>query len=131
MRSKLGTIELSTTNLTLHHHSRALSFNMLEKLCPRHVLKLLLITNITTKFGTFVQGMFLKIQHCFPNNSSILGLRITLVREFTEIDTVHKNLVDWLQEISSNLAMGTTNILLSLIIHLRLVFLLFSWRHFC
>ena len=131
MRSKLGTIELSTTNLTLHHHSRALSFNMLEKLSPRHVLKLLLVTNITTKFGTFVQGMFLKIQHCFPNNSSILGLRITLVREFTEIDTVHKNLVDWLQEISSNLAMGTTNILLSLIIHLRLVFLLFSWRHFC
>ena len=96
MRSKLGTIELSTTNLALYHNSRALSFNMLEKLSPRHVLKLLLVTNITTKFGTFVQGMFLKIKHCFPNNSSTLGLRITFVREFTEIDAVHKNLIDWL-----------------------------------
>ena len=100
MICKIRSIIIFIANLTLNHDLRTFFFYMLKQFSPRHMLKILVITNVTTKFGTFVHRMLLQLIHRFPNNFAVSVVPEAPVREFAKIYAVGQNFVNVVKEIS-------------------------------
>ena len=76
---------------------------MLEKLSSGHMLKFFLVADVATEFGALIHGMFLEVEHGFPDDAAVFGLKIAFMWEFTEINAVSQNFINILHKISRNL----------------------------
>ena len=86
----------------------AVSLDMIMELGSSHVLELGSIADITSKLGAVELSVCLEFSEGLPDDlSSIL---LASMWEFTEINAVLKNLVNFLEEITASLAIGTANI---------------------
>lgn len=110
MCCKISSVVVLLTYLALYHYFWTLTFDVQEKLSSCHMLIAFVITNITTEFRAIVHCMLLKLFHCLPYNSTLSRIHVTFVRELTEVNTISKNFVDVLHEISACLTIWTTNI---------------------
>ena len=108
---KLTSAELFTAYLTLDHNFRAVSLNMHEKLLPGHMLKVFMIANVTAEFWAIIDGVLLEFFHGFPYDLTVFIVLVTFMREFTEVNAVLENLVNWLQKVTSSLAMWAANVI--------------------
>ena len=110
---------------------------MLEKLSSGHMLKFFLVADIATEFGALIHGMFLKVQHRFPDDGAVFSLKIAFMWEFTEINAVSQNFINVLQKISRNLTIRAGHVTISSLrlssstSYSLLILVLFpsSWRH--
>ena len=108
---KLTSVKVFTADLTLDHNFRAVSLNMHEKLLPGHMLKVFMIANVTAEFWAIIDGVLLEFFHGFPYDLTVFIVLVTFVREFTEVNAVLENLVNWLQKVTSSLAMWAANVI--------------------
>jgi len=106
---KLDPTKVAFTNLTLNDYFWTISLDMLEQLCPNHVLEFFVVTNVTTKLWTFIYCMMLQVKHGLPDNDFATILP-ALVGELAEINAITKNLIDWLQEVAALLAIWAANV---------------------
>ena len=122
---KVITIEIFVANLALYHYFWTFSFDMLKQLSSSHVLEVLMITNVASKLRAVKHCMFLKLFHCFPDNFSTFWPLIASMRKFTEINTIPKNFIDILKEVTSFLTIWAANIVIWSFLPLR-----FLLKHF-
>ena len=81
---------------------------MVIELGSSHVLELWPVANIAAEFGANELSVSLEFTKSLPNDLSIhTGASM---REFTEIDTVLENLVNFLEEVARGLAIGAADI---------------------
>ena len=109
MSCEISSVEIFDANLALNHNLRALSLDMLKQLGPGHVLEILVIANVASKFRTFVHSVLLKFTHRLPNDWAISFL-VALVRKLTKVNTVLQHFVNVGKEVSSGLTIWATNI---------------------
>lgn len=80
---------------------------MLKELGSGHMLILFLVTNVTAEFWALIHSMLLQVEHRFPNDAAVLLVQEAFVWEFTEIDTISQNLINFLHKITFNLTIWT------------------------
>ena len=68
------------------------------------MLEIFMIADITPKLRTVIHCMLLQILHCLPDDLSIFVSFIALVGEFTEVNAVLNDFVNFGQEIATGLA---------------------------
>lgn len=107
---ELASWVLLVADLAHDHHFSAVSLYVVIELCSRHVLVLITIANVATKFGAVELSMCLKLSKSLPDDLVLSIQRWALVRELTEVDTVLEDLVYRLEEITSALAVRAANI---------------------
>ena len=107
MISKVSSIIVFITNLTLNHDLWTFFLYMLKQLSSRHMLEIFMIANVTSKLRAFVHCVLLKFIHCFPNNFTISIVFITLMRKFTKINTICKYFVNIMKEVTLGLTIWT------------------------
>jgi hypothetical protein len=91
----------------------AISLDVIIELSSCQVLILLSIANITAKFRARILSMCLEFSKSLPDDFATLSfLIVASMWELTEINTVSKNLVDLLHEISSSLAVRAADVVL-------------------
>lgn len=94
-------------------------FNMVPKLSSGHTLEFLKVANIATVFRALVVlRMLLKLSDSHPFNFTGWTF-ITLMRELTEINTVSYNWVNFLENVSSTLAMWASHDIVSLLLSIE------------
>lgn len=106
-------VELSSgvfliTDLAHNKHFRTVSLDMIMKLRPSHVLELRPVADITSKLWAVKLSVCLKLTEGLPDYLSSHSW--APMRELTEINAVSYNLVNFLQEITTSLAVGAANI---------------------
>ena len=109
MSGKLLSVEVLVADLTLDHDLGALSLDVLEKLLSGHVLVLLLVADVTTKFGAVVHRVLLQLIHRLPDDE-VLSVPPAPVGELAEVDAVLHDFVNFLHEVTSCLAVGAADI---------------------
>lgn len=87
MGSEFHSAVFLVTDLAHDLDLRAVSFNMVVKLCSCHMLKLLTIADIAAKLGAVKLSMSLELSKSFPDDYRS-SLRVASVRELAEINTV-------------------------------------------
>ena len=60
-----------------------------------------MVADVTAKLRAIKKSMLLKFIHCFPNNFTTFAVNVTVMREFTKIDAISDNFVNFLHEITS------------------------------
>jgi phage-related minor tail protein len=70
-----------------------------------------MVADITAKLRTIEKSMLLKFSHCFPNNFSTFAVFVAAMREFTKINAISDNFVNFLQEITSILTIWAADII--------------------
>jgi hypothetical protein len=88
MSGKVRAVVVFHASLALNHDLRTFSFDMLEELGPGHMLKLLLIADVTAELGALIHGMLLQLAHGFPDDHAILVILVALVGELAEVNAV-------------------------------------------
>lgn len=92
MPCKFLSSEVLFAGLALYNNCRTFPLNMLKQLLPGHILKLRLIANVTPEFRTLIYSMPLKVCHSPPDGFHF-AIHTAIMRKFTEINHVFKNLV--------------------------------------
>lgn len=110
MSSEFSPIVILHASLALDHNFGAFSFDMLKQLCSCHVLKIFMIAYVTAKFWALVHRMLLKLPHGLPDNHSVFFILVASVWKFTKINTILKNFVDVLHEVSTSLTARAADI---------------------
>ena len=110
MSSKFSSNVLLVTHLAHDLHFRAILLDVIIELSSGHMLVLFSVANIASKFGAGELGVGLKFSQGLPDDFPSSVLRVAPVREFTKVDTISKYLVNFLHEVSSGLAVWTTDI---------------------
>lgn len=110
MSLKLVPSVLLVAHLAHHLHLWAVSLDVVVQLGSCHVLELLSVADIAAKFGALVLGVSLELSQGFPDNLGTTLVRPASMRELAEVNTVTKNLVNLLHEVSSGLAVGAADI---------------------
>jgi hypothetical protein len=101
---------LFVADLAHNLHFWAISLDVIIKLSSCHVLELLSIANVATEFGALVLSMCLELTEGLPDDLRATFSGPASMRELTEVNTVSKNLVDLLQEVTSSLAIWAADI---------------------
>ena len=114
MSSEFATVEVHSADLTLDSYFRTFSFNVLKQLLTGQSLEIFMVTNVTSKLRTVEHGMLLEFFHCFPDNFSVFVIFKASVREFTEVDAIAKHFINFLEEVTTHLAVWTADIIMSL-----------------
>jgi len=102
---------------------------MLLELSSGHKLILVSVANIATKLWAIELSVSLKFTKGLPDNFTVSLKRWASMWELTEINTVLKNLVNFLQEVSSSLTVGAADIIVWSSVSLSLqIFLFHAYR---
>ena len=101
MNNEFSSCEVQHTNLTLNRYFRAIIFDVFKELSSSHLLEIFMVADVTTKLRAIKKSMLLKFIHCFPNNFTPFAVNVTVMREFTKIDAISDNFVNFLHEITS------------------------------
>ena len=99
---------LSIADLAQDFNFWAFHFDMIVELSSGHMLILIKVANITTKFRAMVLSMCLKLSQGFPNNFLLARTFDAAMRELAEINTVAENFVDLLHEVTLGITIWTT-----------------------
>ena len=110
MLSKISPVEIFDTNLTLNHDFWAIVFDMLKQLSSCHMLAVLAVTNIASKFRTIIHRVLMKLFHGHPHYH-LFPILIAPMGEVTEVNTVLKDFVDFNQKVSRFIAIWAANII--------------------
>ena len=111
MNYEFTSCKVKHTNWTLDCYFCAIIFNMLEELSSCHFLEIFMVANITSKFRAIKKSMLLKFSHCFPNNITTFAVFVASMREFTKINAISDNFVNFLHKITSILTIRTADII--------------------
>ena len=101
---------LTVTDLAHHLDVGTLVFNVVVELSARHMLEFLSIANVTAKLRTVELCMRLQFSERLPDNFALAIRRRALMRELTEVNTVLKNFVDRLEEVTTDLTVGAAHL---------------------
>jgi len=110
MISKFSPGVFLIANLAHNKYFRAIILDVIMKLSSCQMLELFPVANITSELRAVELSMSLKFTQSFPYNFSS-SISMALVREFTKVDTVFKDLIYFLHKVSSSLTVWTTNII--------------------
>ena len=110
MSLKLVPSVLLVAHLAHHLHFWAVSLDVVVQLGSCQVLELLSVADVAAEFGALVLGVSLKLAQGLPDNLGTALVRPASVRELAEVNAVTKDLVDFLHEVSSRLAVGATDV---------------------
>lgn len=111
---------LLVADLAHNQNFRAVSLYVVIKLRSCHVLELGSIADVTSKLGAIELSVSLKFTEGLPDDD-LLSVLPASMWEFTEINAVLKNLVYFLEKVSTSLAIGAAYIearSLSIVSHL-------------
>lgn len=107
MISKVGSIIVFITYLTLNHDLWTFFLYMLKQFSSRHMLEIFMIANVTSKLWAFIHCVLLKFIHCFPNYFAISVTFETFMRKFTKINTIDQHFIYVMQKIPRCLTIWT------------------------
>lgn len=88
MSSELSPVKILDAGLALDHYLWTFSLDMLKQLSSRHVLKVFMVADITSKLGALIHGVLLQLSHGLPDNHTLPIVLEAFVRELTKVDTV-------------------------------------------
>lgn len=106
MLGELGSDIVSITNLAGYWHVRTISLHVLVELSSGEMLEFFPVAYIAPEFGTVELSVNLELSQSFPNYLG-LSIYVTSVGEFTKINTVLKNFVYGLKELTPFLTVRT------------------------
>ena len=99
-------------NLTHNWNFRAISFDMIIELSSSQMLILFSVADVTSEFWARVLSMSLEFSKGLPDNFTSTIIKVASMRELTEVNTVLKNFVNFLKEITSGLTVWAANIII-------------------
>jgi hypothetical protein len=89
----------------------AISLDVVVELGSGQVLELLSVADVASELGALELSVTLELSKSLPDDLTALScLRPASVRELTEVNTVSQDFVDFLQEVSSSLAVRAAEV---------------------
>lgn len=106
---KFSSDVISVTNLACYWQVWAFYLDMLMELSSCKVLEFFSVANVTSKFRTMELRVHLEFTKSFPNDFRF-SIWMAFMGEFTKINTVLQDFVDWLKEFTSFLTIRAASI---------------------